>query len=311
VTARPISTCSQDSEASRSPRKPPASKRSPCAKKSRAASGSSEKHGGSRSTQTSPTSTGDDTGAFPFLLADHPANQRAEPGNNSARMMTAGSGMKVSAFLPNHGRMALFSRTLLGSSIWRSTEYLLRWQVLGVPRVISETYLLVQDERSSTRSWQRHPAPSRLPHPQSNAALNPMTATSKRVKEWRQKNPAKRAKLRRDYARRHPEKMCANVTRWKKKNPAKCAAIQARRRARTALADDVQAVARIYHMAATRKVVRCYLCRHLIPKGEREVEHVVPLSKGGRHCSSNLGIACRDCNRGKHDKMPAEVGLLL
>jgi hypothetical protein len=133
VSSQPISTCSQDSEASRSPRKPPASKRSPCAKKSRGASGSSEKHGGSRSTPTSQSSTGDDTGAFPFLLADHPANQPAEPGNNSARRMTAGSGEKLFAFLPNHGRIALFSRTLLGSSIWRSTEYLLRWQVMGVP----------------------------------------------------------------------------------------------------------------------------------------------------------------------------------
>jgi hypothetical protein len=155
VRARPISTCSQDSEASRSPRKPPASKRSPCAKKSRAASGSSEKHGGSRSTPTSQSSTGDDTGAFPFLLADHPASQPAEPGNKAARMMTAGSGTKLFAFLPNHGRIALFSRTLLGSSIWRSTEYLLRWQVMGVPRVISETYLLAQDEPSSTPYWRK------------------------------------------------------------------------------------------------------------------------------------------------------------
>jgi 5-methylcytosine-specific restriction endonuclease McrA len=146
-----------------------------------------------------------------------------------------------------------------------------------------------------------------------NSPTRSMTSASQRVKEWRRKHPTKRAKLRRGYAQRHPEKMCANVMRWKKKNPAKCAATQARRRARiaNALADDAQAVARIYHMAATRKVVRCYLCRHLIPKGEREVEHVVPLSKGGRHCSSNLGIACRDCNRSKHDKMPAEIGLLL
>jgi hypothetical protein len=63
--------------------------------------------------------------------------------------------MKVCAFLPSHGRIALFSRTLLGSSIWRSTEYLLRWQVMGVPRVISETYLLAQDEPSSTPYWRK------------------------------------------------------------------------------------------------------------------------------------------------------------
>lgn len=148
MSRQPISTCSQDSEASRSPRKPPGSKRSRCAKKSPDASGSSEKPGGSRSTPTSQNSTGDDTGAFPFLLGDHPASQPAEPGNRAARKMTAGSGTKLFAFLPNHGRIALFSRTLLGSSIWRSTEYLLRWQVMGVPRVISETYLLAQDEPS-------------------------------------------------------------------------------------------------------------------------------------------------------------------
>jgi hypothetical protein len=155
VSRQPISTCAQGSGASPSPRKPPGSKRSRSAKANRDASVSSDERGASRSTPTSQNSTVGATGELALSLEDSPANQRAEPGNNSARMMTAGSGMKVSAFLPNHGRMALFSRTLLGSSIWRSTEYLLRWQVMGVPRVIAETYLLVQDEQSSTRSWQK------------------------------------------------------------------------------------------------------------------------------------------------------------
>lgn len=56
---------------------------------------------------------------------------------------------------------------------------------------------------------------------------------------------------------------------------------------------------------------RCYLCGVHTPKELRgtyesnapEVDHVVPLSKGGLHAESNLRCACRSCNRLKSDKV--------
>jgi 5-methylcytosine-specific restriction endonuclease McrA len=74
---------------------------------------------------------------------------------------------------------------------------------------------------------------------------------------------------------------------------------------------DANAIKAIYRRARENKNVRCYLCGRLIPKGERQVDHIIPLSRGGAHAAANLAIACSACNRKKCAKMPEEVGLLL
>ena len=57
----------------------------------------------------------------------------------------------------------------------------------------------------------------------------------------------------------------------------------------------------------------CYLCGKHTPKALRgtshkdapELEHVMPLSKGGTHTRSNVRCACRECNSRKASKMPS------
>ena len=49
--------------------------------------------------------------------------------------------------------------------------------------------------------------------------------------------------------------------------------------------------------------IRCYLCGELIPLGDRHVDHKHPLSKGGKHCVSNLGITHSFCNLSKNDNI--------
>ena len=53
------------------------------------------------------------------------------------------------------------------------------------------------------------------------------------------------------------------------------------------------------------------ICDKLIPPGHRHVDHIIPLSKGGKHIPSNLAVACDKCNEHKHSKLPYEVGVLL
>jgi len=67
----------------------------------------------------------------------------------------------------------------------------------------------------------------------------------------------------------------------------------------------------IYRISKEEPRVRCYLCGELIPIGHRHVDHIVPLSKGGKHRPSNLAVACDVCNLSKHTKMPGDIGLLL
>jgi 5-methylcytosine-specific restriction endonuclease McrA len=67
----------------------------------------------------------------------------------------------------------------------------------------------------------------------------------------------------------------------------------------------------IYQRAKDDGTVRCYLCGKVAKVGERHVDHIMPLSKGGKHRPSNLAIACATCNLRKNAKLPEEVGVLL
>jgi 5-methylcytosine-specific restriction endonuclease McrA len=50
---------------------------------------------------------------------------------------------------------------------------------------------------------------------------------------------------------------------------------------------------------------RCWYCQCEL-NGKYEVEHRVPIDRGGHNNPSNLVLACRDCNRSKGNKLPSE-----
>ena len=57
-----------------------------------------------------------------------------------------------------------------------------------------------------------------------------------------------------------------------------------------------------------RDGIKCHYCRvkttrscHNAPT-QAEIDHVIPISKGGGHTMANVVIACRKCNGAKHDK---------
>lgn len=74
---------------------------------------------------------------------------------------------------------------------------------------------------------------------------------------------------------------------------------------------NLEEIKEIYKRAKETPKIRCYLCGKLIPMGHRHVDHIVPLSKGGAHRSSNLAIACDACNLSKGAKQPEEIGILI
>ena len=49
---------------------------------------------------------------------------------------------------------------------------------------------------------------------------------------------------------------------------------------------------------------RCQLCGALASEGATlEIDHIVPISKGGNNDEENLQVLCRDCNSGKSDNL--------
>lgn len=52
--------------------------------------------------------------------------------------------------------------------------------------------------------------------------------------------------------------------------------------------------------------VSCYWCKADTAKGNRNIDHIVPLVKGGADSVANLCIACPTCNQRKGSKSPQE-----
>lgn len=119
-----------------------------------------------------------------------------------------------------------------------------------------------------------------------------------------------RSERRKKRRRSDPEWAAREVrrnTRYAQENRAKARLYartsQARRKAQKLktetepiTADDVKSM-----LKAQRG--RCWWCGTKV--GEAfDVDHVIPLSKGGPHTLDNLVIACQPCNRRKHARMP-------
>ena len=50
----------------------------------------------------------------------------------------------------------------------------------------------------------------------------------------------------------------------------------------------------------------CYYCSKQFKPNELTMDHVVPLSRGGRSTKDNLVISCKECNTKKKTLLPME-----
>lgn len=166
-----------------------------------------------------------------------------------------------------------------------------------------------------------------------------------RAAAWRAANPERSIKALKDYAsanaeeikRRRRENYAANAEKFRELNRARYAAdpekyLEINRRYAAANPDVICAVRRnrkarkrdaagshsaddIRHLLSIQKE-RCAhsWCRKPL-RGRYHVDHIVPLSKGGRNDRGNLQILCVSCNLSKHAADPIEWaqrnGLLL
>lgn len=51
---------------------------------------------------------------------------------------------------------------------------------------------------------------------------------------------------------------------------------------------------------------RCHYCGRVTPRSELTMDHVVPLTRGGRSVKSNLVTCCKECNNQKKNLLPQE-----
>lgn len=120
--------------------------------------------------------------------------------------------------------------------------------------------------------------------------------------EWYLKNKAKKRAKDRSWRERNREKLNEKWRARHAENPAKNrikghnqAAL--RRGAGTLSKDIVSKLMRLQRS-------KCAICNTSLVKAKMEVDHIIPISRGGPNIDRNVQLLCQFCNRSKHAKDP-------
>lgn len=129
-------------------------------------------------------------------------------------------------------------------------------------------------------------------------------------RRWRQANPERQRENNRTWYANNRERRDALAREWKAANPHKVSGYVQQHRALKAGAifGDVD------WAAAQTGYTVCYLCGEPL-SGDIDVDHVIPLSRGGAHSMENLRPTHASCNRSKQyltlDELPGYQGPIL
>ena len=101
------------------------------------------------------------------------------------------------------------------------------------------------------------------------------------------------------------KKLAAKLMRqWKEENPAKLAELRAKRR--SYFVDAAVITNRDLKRLFNRQHGKCYYCECLLERDTMHLDHVLALSRGGRHSIGNIVYACPACNMSKNAKLLIE-----
>lgn len=156
-------------------------------------------------------------------------------------------------------------------------------------------YTCKQCDANFSKKWK-----SENPNYQAEYYQKNKTQILLRMKTHRLENLDAKRRSARVYAQLNKEKMSKTNADWVRSNPEKNRAKKARRRAL-----EIQAQA---FFISSKQIEKLYLqkCIYCGSAGPIELDHVIPISRGGSHSLGNLVSACRPCNRSKGNKMIME-----
>jgi len=135
-----------------------------------------------------------------------------------------------------------------------------------------------------------------------------------RAVEWNRTNKARRKEIVQGYVERFPERRRessrldhiknrdarnARIREHRKRNMDQARGYVLARRGRIKASAKLVTVKEIAKMYAS-------VCTYCGSSDKIEIDHIVPLSKGGRHSIGNLTPACRSCNGSKGNKFLRE-----
>lgn len=131
---------------------------------------------------------------------------------------------------------------------------------------------------------------------QAKRRANPEHAYEVR-RAWAVANPEKVREASRQYAAKKPD----HVTVWASKNPHKAKSIKNRYRTNKKYVEGRHTSLELEALF-DEQCGRCAYCGIRIDQGY-QIEHLVPLSRGGTDFISNIRLTCSSCNQSKGGKM--------
>jgi len=128
------------------------------------------------------------------------------------------------------------------------------------------------------------------------------------AKKWRENHPELNRERVKDAWLKNPDKYRRGIKFWKQKHPEKMreyGRIHNRKRRTWIEGNEGIHTTEDINQQYAKQQGKCYWCGIKVKK-HFEIDHIVPISRGGSNDPSNLAIACSYCNRSKGDKLPEE-----
>jgi 5-methylcytosine-specific restriction endonuclease McrA len=127
-------------------------------------------------------------------------------------------------------------------------------------------------------------------------------------KEWRDTNRESWLAQQKEYRDANKELVLERINRWREQNPEASRALGRRSRSTyraRKLNQFVQAVDPLIVLERDDGI--CGICGHDVDPFDYDVDHIIPLSRGGMHAYSNVQVAHPWCNMSKGSKLEHEM----
>lgn len=163
-------------------------------------------------------------------------------------------------------------------------------------------------ETARARAWQKKNPDKVRAAAQKYSKKNAEKLRAKAVANyWR--DPEQGRKRGREAYRRNPEDKKRRARLWREANPEKVKENGRNRRALVRGAEGRHTASDIVDIFKMQGG-RCAYCRKKL-KGVYHVDHIIPLSKGGRNDRRNLQITCQPCNQLKYSRDPIDFARII
>lgn len=123
-------------------------------------------------------------------------------------------------------------------------------------------------------------------------------------RDWKRANPEKVSKSSSIYFQNNKEKIYEYKKNWDKNNPEKLSQYRSNYRARKYENGVFEVTDKFLRKLKSSPCVNCGSMDRI------EEDHIIPVSRGGRHSEGNLQPMCRSCNASKQDKFMVEWRML-